>query len=281
MNNNIKDKSLLIFISSLLLIQIFYFFFYFFVSGIYYQYGYNISDLTIGIILISVLLLHGLILVSLFLIFLGYQNKYLCMRKFTMFYLLWGLLWGFWGIIIGNNFILHILLILFYLIGFYYLTTDSVKKYFIKIFKFGKYILYTRYVKLKSGRELPIFFFSSHTPKSGTPTYLPDGYNVMKNPRSNMPYLKKSDKIQKTNNKEKIKDIKKKIDVIYVVNRIQPGNRGNWAIKRKNKFYSNHRTKKTAIKQAKILAKKTKSRILVQNANGRFIYGLNPNKKNE
>ena len=112
MNKNIKDKGLLIFISSLLLIQFFYFFYYFFISGIYYHYGYNISDLTIGIILISILLLHGLILISLILIFYGYQNKYLWMRKFTMFYLLWGLLWGFWGIIIGNNLILHSFLII-------------------------------------------------------------------------------------------------------------------------------------------------------------------------
>jgi hypothetical protein len=196
-----------------------------------------------------------------------------------MFYLLWGLLWGFWGIIIGNNFILHLLLIIFYIIGFYYLTTETVKKYFIQIFKYGKYILYTRYVKLKSGRELPIFFFSSHIPKSGTPTTLPNGYEIRKNPRSNMPYLKKS-------NKTKYQEIKqenyntspKKPDVIYVVNRIQPGNRGNWLIKTKNKIISSHRTKKTAIKKATTLSKKTKSRILVQNKNGRFSYGINHNK---
>jgi hypothetical protein len=198
-----------------------------------------------------------------------------------MFYLLWGILWGFWGILIGNNIILHIFIILFYIIGFYYLTTETVKKYFYKIYQYGKYILYSRYVKLKSGKELPIFFFSSHTPKSGSPTQMPDGYIVLENPKSSMPYLKKKDKIKKhiktgLNSDE----INKKIDVIYVVNRIQPGkNRGNWAVRSKNQVYSSHRTKKAALKKARIIAKKMKNRVLVQNTNGRFSYGFNPNNE--
>ena len=202
------------------------------------------------------------------------------MRKFTMFYLIWGITWGFWGILIGNNIIIHIFLILFYIIGFYYLSTESVKKYFYQIYQYGKYILYSRYVKLKSGKELPIFFFSSHTPKSGSPTQLPDGYMVQENPKSNMPYLKKIDKIEKLISSSKSEKINKRINVIYVVNRIQPGkNRGNWAVRTKNKIYSSHRTKKTALKNARLIAKKMNNRVLVQNKNGRFSYGFNPNNE--
>ena len=279
MNKNINEKGLLILILILLIIQIYYFFFFFFSSGIYYQYGFSLTDLTIGLILFSVLMLHGLILISLILIFFGYKNKSSWMRKFTMLYLAWGVLWGFWGILIGNNIIVHTLIISFYLIGFYYLTTESVKKYFYKIYQYGKYILYTRYVKLKSGKELPIFFFSSHAPKSGSQTQLPEGYTVKENPKSHMPYLKKIEPTKKPIKKSlPLKINSKKTDIIYVVNRLQPGkNRGNWAVRYEKKIYSSHRTKKVAIKNARIIAKRMAGRILVQNTNRRFSYGFNPN----
>ncbi|GAH43693.1 unnamed protein product, partial [marine sediment metagenome] len=77
-------------------------------------------------------------LISLILIFFGYKNKSSWMRKFTMLYLVWGVLWGFWGILIGNNIIVHTLIISFYLIGFYYLTTEPVKKYFYKIYQYQR-----------------------------------------------------------------------------------------------------------------------------------------------
>jgi len=281
LNKNINEKGLLILILILLIIQIYYFFFFFFSSGIYYQYGYSLTDLTIGLILFSVLMLHGLILISLILIFFGYKNKSSWMRKFTMLYLVWGVLWGFWGILIGNNIIVHTLIISFYLIGFYYLTTEPVKKYFYKIYQYGKYILYTRYVKLKSGKELPIFFFSSHTPKSGSQTQLPEGYTVKENPKSHMPYLKKIEPTKKLIKKSPpLKINSKKTDVIYVVNRLQPGkNRGNWAVRYEKKIYSSHRTKKAAIKNAREIAKKSECRVLVQNTNGRFSYGFNAKKE--
>ena len=68
---------------------------------------------------------------------------------------------------------------------------------------------------------------------------------------------------------------------LYVVNHLQPGNnRGNWAVRNKNKIFSSHRTKKVAIKNARILAKKRETRVLVQNIHGRFSYGFNPKKNN-
>ena len=278
MNNTFRDKSLFIFIILLLLIQIFYFIIYFFTSGIYFQYGYILSDLTIGIILLSIIFLHSMILISLILIYFGYKNKSPWMRKFTIFYLTWGILWGLWGIFIDNNILLHLLIILFYIISFYYLTTEKVKKYFNIICKYGNYILYTRNVELKSGKKLPIFFFSSHPPKSGYPSTMPEGYTIKENLKSHMPYLKKTDHIKKPENTIlKLKKNIKKIEVIYVVNHLQPGkNRGNWAVRNKNKIFSSHRTKKTAIKKARIIAKKRDSRVLVQNTNGRFSYGFNP-----
>jgi hypothetical protein len=217
-----------------------------------------------------------MILISVILIFYGYQNKKSWMRKYTLFYLIWGILWGFWGIFIGNNILLHALLIIFYIIGFYYLSTEDVKKYFLAICRYGKYILYTMNIELKSGKKLPIFFFSIKKPKSGNPTSMPMGYSIKENPNSHMPYLKKI-KNEKKSIQDKLDKENKKLEVLYVINHLQPGsNRGNWAVKYKKKILSSHRTKKAAIKNAKMFAKKRHARVLVQNINGRFSYGFNP-----
>jgi hypothetical protein len=221
-----------------------------------------------------------MVLISLILIFFGYKNKVNWMRKFTLFYLLWCIIWSLWGIFINNNILLHSILILFYFICFYYFTTEDIKKYFHIFFKYGKYILYTRIVELKSGKKLPIFFFSSHQPKSGYPTNMPNGYIIKENPKSHMPYLKKRNTGKKPEQKKIELKKTKKYDVIYVVNRLQPGsNRGNWAVKSKNRLFSSHLTKKAALKNAKLIAKKKEIRVLVQNTNGRFSYSFNPNKK--
>jgi hypothetical protein len=54
------------------------------------------------------------------------------------------------------------------------------------------YTLYTREVKLKGDRIQRIYYFAKGKPKSGTPSDLPDGYKVGKNPRTGLPYLKKA-----------------------------------------------------------------------------------------
>jgi hypothetical protein len=58
-------------------------------------------------------------------------------------------------------------------------------------YHYGKYTLYTRIVKLKSGTELPIYFFSKKKPRSGKPTPLPEKFLVKESDRSHMPYLVK------------------------------------------------------------------------------------------
>ena len=83
-----------------------------------------------------------------------------------------------------------------------------------------------------------------------------------------------------------IKDIKKHVEeiekpsldkhrkpsnVIYVVNRPQPGQvKGDWAVRGHGKIYSSHRTKIKAIENAKKIAKKRKATIMIQNINGTF-----------
>lgn len=157
-----------------------------------------------------------------------------------------------------------------------YLNTKSFKTYFKKICSYGKYILYTRFVKLKSGISLPIYFFSKHLPKSGTPTSLPDGYIINENPKSHMPYLKKirnNDANYKSDNKEK----NEKNQVIYVIKIPKKGTKmGKWVIKNKDKILSSHRTKQAAIKNARKIAIRKKYRVLVKNINGKFSFGFKP-----
>jgi hypothetical protein len=61
-------------------------------------------------------------------------------------------------------------------------------------FEYEGYVLHRREVELKGGRRQAIYFFAKkgNTPKSGEPADKPDGYEVGKNPRTGLPYLKKS-----------------------------------------------------------------------------------------
>jgi len=84
-----------------------------------------------------------------------------------------------------------------------YLLMSSVKQYFgritmaivpaeiMKVYTYGLYTLYTELVHLKNGKNQIIYFFSKKTPKSGTPTTMPDGYQIEVSKRSGLPYLKK------------------------------------------------------------------------------------------
>lgn len=59
------------------------------------------------------------------------------------------------------------------------------------VFEKDGYTLHTREVTLKGNRKQRIYFFSKKKPKSGKPCDLPDGYNVGKNKKTGLLYLKK------------------------------------------------------------------------------------------
>lgn len=63
-----------------------------------------------------------------------------------------------------------------------------------QIFKHGEYVLYSREVKLKNGGFRTIYFFSKHTPKSGKPSPMPEGYEVGVNNKTGLPFLRKAGK---------------------------------------------------------------------------------------
>lgn len=254
----------------LFIIQFFYFFIDFFINGLFVHYGYSLGG---GILVLGILLIHGIILVALIFLYIGMTQKAKWARKFTIFYLVWASLWALWGLLVANNIVVNLILLIIYMMMIFYFTTEEAQEFFQRFFQYGKYILYTRMVQLKSGLQLPIYFFSSHHPKSGHPTDLPEKYTVKENPRSQMPYLKKKE----TNQAKQKQETPVKTRVIYVVNNASHETRqGPWTVRTKQKTISNHKTKQMAIKKARLLAKKQQGRVLVQNTDGRFSYGFKP-----
>jgi len=158
-----------------------------------------------------------------------------------------------------------------------------------EVFKYGNYTLYTKKIKLKNvGRELDIYFFSSHKPKSGTACAMPDGYEVGINSRTNLPFLRKkgkkpAKKIEEPKEKKPGEQgeiiYKKPANVIYVVSKPQPGQvKGDWAVRSHSKIFSHHRTQENAIKAAKKLAKERNATVMIQSASGAFRDGFKPKK---
>jgi hypothetical protein len=163
-----------------------------------------------------------------------------------------------------------------YIAMIFYLTTPTFQWYFHKIFRYGKYALYTRTVSLKSGLQIPIYFFSKNEPKSGHPTTLPNGYMIEENQYSHMPYLKKKNgSLSKHDLKQS--NTHDHIPVYYVVNNSQTtSTRYPWIIRSQRTILSNHRTKNAAVRKARVLAFQKKGRVLVQKTNGKFGYGFTP-----
>jgi len=92
------------------------------------------------------------------------------------------------------------------------------------------YTLYKKDVELRSGKVQTIYFFSKRKPKSGTPSPLPDGYEVRMNERSGMPYLrlagkKKEEYYEKNGYRLYMKEVKLKsgkVQTIYFFSRKKP-----------------------------------------------------------
>jgi hypothetical protein len=60
-------------------------------------------------------------------------------------------------------------------------------------YKYGKYTLYKKNIKLKNGKSHTIYFFcnSNKKPKSGTPCSKPKEYKIVVNKNTKFPMLKK------------------------------------------------------------------------------------------
>lgn len=169
-----------------------YYFYSFITEGLFRHYGYTLSGLTSIIYPIILLILFTITYIVLAIAVYGFIFKRSWTRRFTIFFLIWASLWPIWGLIVNNLPLQHLIILVVYAVMLVYLLTESVKEYFITVFRCGEWILYKRDVDLKSGKPMIIHFFSRKTPKSGVPTRMPEGYEVMISDRSNMPYLRKT-----------------------------------------------------------------------------------------
>ncbi len=277
-----------ILISSIIALIIYYFFFDYYTIGLFIHYGFTISSLThIPYILIT-FFLYSLIIIALLVVIYGFINKKTWTRKFTILYLIWAMLWPLWGLISINNLILNLIYMAIYFVIILYMLSEKVNEYFEgkKAFTYKNYTLYKKNIKLKNKNgNVTIHFFSKNRPKSGTPTQLPEGYEIGINSRSKMPYLKKKKseaknrETKKTIDKNKLKKHKNNSNVIYVVSKPQPGQvRGDWAVRSHNKIYSHHRTKVNAIKSAKKIGKERKATVLIQKTDGTFSRSIKAKK---
>jgi hypothetical protein len=61
----------------------------------------------------------------------------------------------------------------------------------VKGFRYKDYTLYEKEIKMKSGRKRPVRFFSKAEPDDAEPIELPKGYEVKKNKKTGLPYLRK------------------------------------------------------------------------------------------
>jgi hypothetical protein len=190
--NKVKNypPGISIFVIFLISLEILYFY-SFITQGLFKHYGYTLEGLTSiahPVILIILFLATEL---SLVIVTYGFIMKKPWTRMYTMFFLIWASMWPVWGLIVNSLPLLHLTILGIYIIMMGYLMTESVKEFFIAIFRYGEWTLYKRFVELKSGKIILIHFFSKKIPKSGVPTHMPIGYEVMVSGRSEMPYLRK------------------------------------------------------------------------------------------
>jgi hypothetical protein len=185
-----------IFLVFFLILEIYYYFIDYFVYGLYNHYGYTIESLGNVLYLLITLFIFTVVLISLYLIILGFINRENWARKFAIVYIIWAMLWPLWALIIAKRPAFNITLLIIYLLSIVYLMTSYVIEYFkkVEVFVYMGYTLYSKEVTLVNGKTLTIYFFSKHEPHSGTPCPMPEGYEVGINERSNMPYLRKAGK---------------------------------------------------------------------------------------
>jgi hypothetical protein len=144
-----------------------------------------------------------LTILSLIIIPYGFVKRKNWARLYAFVFLLWSIFRTIVYISASGEKTIGFLLLVLFVTSMMYLLLSPVKRYFGKItmaivpseivkeYTYGLYTLYTKLVHLRNGRNQIIYFFSKRKPKSGTPTTLPDGYQVEVSKRSGLPYLKK------------------------------------------------------------------------------------------
>ena len=147
-------------------------------------------------------------LIEIYAVTIGFYKGLNLARLYEIYYLIYSAFWANISIYFMRWQIFeHYIYFVLYVVLICWLLLSPVKEYFMNIppngtpieknktYTYGDYTLYSKIVKLKSGKLQVIYFFSKKKPKSGTPINLPFGYKIYENKISKMPYLKKKRKI--------------------------------------------------------------------------------------
>ena len=144
-----------------------------------------------------------LAVLSLFIIPYGFIKRIHAARIFALVVLTVSIVRVILYVFMTGEKIIGFLFFVLFVLSIMYLLMTSVKRYFGLIsmaiipsevkteFTYGLYTLYSELVRLKNGKNQVIYFFSKRKPKSGTPSLLPEGFDVEVSTRSGLPYLKK------------------------------------------------------------------------------------------
>lgn len=199
---NIKKKiplGIIVFIAIILILGLVYLLY----LGFYLMLVEGYLSLFLSLTPITALMLIDIILTlsALFIIPRGFVKQRNNARIYAIIFLTWSAFGALAYMLTTGDILIRYGLFALYILLIAYLFLSPVQTYFqipqgencpiLQTFTYGDYTLYSRLVRLKSGKIQLIYFFSKKTPKSGHPAVLPDGYRVNVSSRSGLPYLKK------------------------------------------------------------------------------------------
>ncbi|MEF8879714.1 MAG: hypothetical protein V5A64_04915 [Candidatus Thermoplasmatota archaeon] len=189
-----KPKGIWVFISAVILLDIIYLYVFFqqnpleTLKQIDYTSIANWINLT-------------LIILSIPIISYGFIKAKNWARNYAKIFLIWSIIWNIYLITTNKQILIHYLFFTIWLILLVYLLMSPVRKYFIgyetvlfgeEPYKIGDYTLYKREIKQKNGKSRTFYYFSKNDAEKGEPCSKPEGYKVEINPKTGVPYLKKS-----------------------------------------------------------------------------------------
>ena len=114
------------FVIILITLEVFYFI-HFLTQGLFAHYGYKLENLTSLAYPIILIFLFTTTAISLLLVIYGLIYRRSWAKKFTMFFILWSSFWPLWGLLVGNQPLLQLIMFIIYLSIFIYLTASYIQ----------------------------------------------------------------------------------------------------------------------------------------------------------
>jgi len=176
--------------------------------NLYYYYPvytgtYPNMDLIFSFTLLGVLFWVDIVLTVILIIAAtyGFYYRRRWARWYVIFYLLYVSFWAIFSMfVIKWQVFEHYIYLIFYVVFLVYFNLSFVREYFQdgekekpRFFTYNGYILHKKEIETKSGKKRIFYFFSKNITTRGIPCRKPEGYLVLINEKSGVPYLKKEE----------------------------------------------------------------------------------------